>query len=170
VYRRGRPFWSGPGPERHRGIREGHTTGPEHELDADAPCSGKAPAAAPPAWLDREVKIGANCSIGPGATSYYDVSIGNGTLVGDRASVREQCRIGSECAIARNVPYHHTTVGDRTKIVDSTRVTGNCTIGNEVFIRPLVSMTNNYAIGKDGYAEDGPTVVVHANLLPGASW
>jgi acetyltransferase-like isoleucine patch superfamily enzyme len=127
--------------------------------------------------FERSVRIGANSSIGPHAVIYYDVEIGQNTLIGDGASIREQCRIGSRCIISRYVTINYnTTVGDGTKIMDLTHITGNCTIGRDVFCSILVSTTNDNAIGAQGYSEenivgptihDGAMIGANANLLPG---
>jgi acetyltransferase-like isoleucine patch superfamily enzyme len=127
--------------------------------------------------FERTISIGANASIGPHAIIYYDVTIGENTLIADGASIREKCRIGSRCIISRYVTINYnTTVGDRTKVMDLTHVTGNMTIGNDVFISVNVGSTNDNAIGKAGYSEDrvlGPTIEdgaavgVGASLLPG---
>ena len=127
--------------------------------------------------FERQTTIGANCSVGPNATIYYDVRVGESTLVADGASIRERCRVGSKCIVARNVTLNYNArIGDRTKIMDCTHVTGNCTIGNDVFISVLVGMTNDNAMGKRGYSEesilgptieDGALVGAKANLLPG---
>lgn len=127
--------------------------------------------------FEREVVVGANCAIGPNAVIYYDVSVGENTLIGDGASVREQCRIGSECIISRYVTINYNaTIGDRTKVMDLTHITGNCRIGNDVFVSVQVSTTNDNSMGIKGYSEEfvlGPTVEdeamvgAKANLLPG---
>jgi len=44
--------------------------------------------------FERRISIGRECVIGPSATIYLDVEIGDNVLVGDGASIREQCRIG----------------------------------------------------------------------------
>lgn len=41
---------------------------------------------------------------------YYDVMIGERSLIGDGASIREQCRIGSRTVIGRHVPGRLTTM------------------------------------------------------------
>jgi acetyltransferase-like isoleucine patch superfamily enzyme len=127
--------------------------------------------------FERRVSIGANSSIGPHAVIYYDVDIGEHTLIGDGASIREQCRIGSYCIISRYVTINYnTTVGDGTKIMDLTHITGNCHIGKDVFCSVLVSTTNDNAIGANGYSEEsivgpiiqnGAMIGANANLLPG---
>lgn len=126
--------------------------------------------------FDRKVKIAENCSIGPHVTIYYDVEIGQNTLLGDGASVREKVRIGSFCIIARLVTINYeTTIGNRTKIMDSTHITGNATIGDDVFISLLVGTTNDNAMGASGYSSEhvlgpqignGAMVGVGATFLP----
>lgn len=127
--------------------------------------------------FEKKVEIKANSSIGPHAVIFYDVVIGENTLLGDGASIREQCRIGSHCIISRYVTINYnTTVGDKTKIMDLTHVTGNCIIGKDVFVSVNVGMTNDNTIGKAGYDESrvqGPTIEegavigAGATLLPG---
>lgn len=126
--------------------------------------------------FDRRVVIGANSSIGPHAVVYYDVEIGNNTLLGDGASIREKCRIGSYCIVARYVTVNYnTTIGDRTKIMDLSHITGNGSIGNDVFISVLVGTTNDNSMGQMQYDEgrvlgptvhDGAAIGVGASLLP----
>lgn len=126
--------------------------------------------------FEKIIIIGDNCSIGPHCTIYYDVIIGNNTLVGDNASIREKCRIGEYCIISRSVTINYNAIiGNRTKIMDLTHITGNCRIGDDVFISILVKTTNDNAIGKYGYDEEkiiGPTIQngaligAGANLLP----
>ena len=41
----------------------------------------------------REVAIGEHCCVGPNAVIYCDVQIGDSTLVGDAASIREKSRV-----------------------------------------------------------------------------
>ncbi len=105
------------------------------------------------------------------------MEIGENTLLGDGASIREKCRIGSYCVIARYVSVNYNTViGNHTKIMDQTHITGNCKIGNHVFISTMVGTANDNAGGRKGYNEEaitGPTVEDHvfvglgASLLPG---
>lgn len=124
----------------------------------------------------RSVRIGKNCSIGPNAVVFYDVEIGEGTLLGDGASIREQGRIGSRCIISRYVTLNYNVrVGDRTKVMDLTHLTGNCVVGNDVFVSIHVSTVNDNALGGEGYdaeriigptLEDGCAIGANAVLLP----
>ncbi len=127
--------------------------------------------------FEKRIIIGENSSIGPHAIIFYDVEIGSNTLIGDGASIREQCRIGSRCIISRYVTINYNTIiGERTKIMDLTHITGNCKIGNDVFISITVGMTNDNLPGASGYDEerivgptlsDGAIVGAGATLLPG---
>lgn len=127
--------------------------------------------------FDKMLTIGSDCCIGPHAVVYYDVRIGNNTLIGDGASIREKCQIGSWCVIGRNVAINYNSkVGDRTKIMDLAIVTGNCIVGDDVFISLSVVMANDNIPGMRVYNENrikGP--IIHnravigagATLLPG---
>ena len=125
-----------------------------------------------PLSFARRVRIGANSSIGPNAVVYYDVEIGENTLIGDGASIREGCRIGSRSVIGRNVAVNYNaTIGDRTKVMDQAIVTGNCRVGSDVFISMSVTMANDNAIGRSGYddaAMQGPTIEDGAVIGTGA--
>ncbi|MGX1238444.1 UDP-3-O-[3-hydroxymyristoyl] glucosamine N-acyltransferase [Bradyrhizobium japonicum] len=124
------------------------------------------------AWVD----IGADCSIGPHAVIFYDVSLGAGTLIGDGASIREQSRIGSKTVIGRYVTVNYNTqIGDRVRVQDHTWLAGNMTIEDDVFISGCVGTSNDNAIGRNGYDGSpmlGPNIArgaaigVGANLLP----
>jgi acetyltransferase-like isoleucine patch superfamily enzyme len=127
--------------------------------------------------FERTVVIGSNCSIGPNAVIYYDVEIGQNTLIGDGASIREKCKIGSYCIISRYVTVNYgVTIGDRTKVMDLTHITGDCRIGDDVFISLNVGMTNDNALGRLEYdpqrivgpvIEDQAAIGAGATILPG---
>lgn len=126
--------------------------------------------------FERKITIGKNSSIGPHAVIFYDVEIGENTLLGDGASIREKCRIGSYCILSRYVTVNYnTTIGSRTKIMDNTHITGNCTIGDDVFISIMVGTTNDNVVRGDfdekrivgPIIEDGVVIGVGASLLPG---
>jgi acetyltransferase-like isoleucine patch superfamily enzyme len=126
--------------------------------------------------FDTEVYIGAGSSISPHAIIYCDVVIGESTLVGDAASIRECSRIGSRCVIGRHVTVNdHTVVGDRTKVLDSSRITGR--IGSDVFIGQMggFSEDNSPQAEFDNarlcnpVIEDGAMIGVGASLLPGVT-
>jgi len=123
------------------------------------------------------VKISSGCSIGPNVVIYYDVEIGDKTLIGDGATIREQVRIGSRCLIAPYVAINYNTViGDRTKVMALTHLAGNCQIAEDVFISTGVFTTTDNSMGGAKYSEEaivGPRIEREAKigagviLLPG---
>ena len=129
--------------------------------------------------FERRVLIGSDTSVGPHAVIYYDVEIGEHTLIGDGASIREQCRIGCYSLISRYVTINYNaTVGHRTRILDFSHITGNCIIGNDVFISTMIATTNDNALGREGYneqqikgpiIEDGAMIAANVTLLPGVT-
>jgi len=118
------------------------------------------------------VQIGANCSIGPHVVIYYDIKIGENTLIGDGASIRELCRIGSRCVVGRHVTLNYnTSVGDDIKIMDHSWLAGNMRVGNRVFISGGVLTANDNMMGKHGYQEErivGPSICDDAVIGAGA--
>lgn len=127
--------------------------------------------------FERFARVGAGSSVGPHAILYYDTVIGENTLIGDGASVREQCRIGNRCILSRYVTVNYNTrIGDGTKIMDLTHVTGNCVIGKNVFVSLTVGMTNDNVVRSGEYdelrvkgptIEDGAVIGAGVTLLPG---
>jgi acetyltransferase-like isoleucine patch superfamily enzyme len=126
--------------------------------------------------FERRLTIGEGCSIGPHAVVYYDVEIGARTLVGDGASIREQCRIGEHVIVGRYVTLNYAVrVGPGTKIMDHAWLAGNMTIDEGVFISGGVTTANDQALGARGYDESrvqgprirrGSSIGVGAILLP----
>lgn len=124
----------------------------------------------------KTTKIGKGCVISPHAVIYSDVELGEGTLIGDHASVREQSRIGKNCIIGRSVTvFYNAAIGDNTKIMDHTNITGNIKIGSRVFISTLVATTNDNNFGKLNYDNsiikgpvigDDVSIGAGANILP----
>ena len=95
-----------------------------------------------PKFIEK-ITIGENCAVGPHAVIYYDVEIRNNTLIGDGASIRENCKIGSYCIIGRHVDVNYeSTIGNHTKIMDFA-VIERSIIGKNVFISMHVSMAND---------------------------
>lgn len=116
--------------------------------------------------------IGANSSVGPHAVIYQDVQIGENCLIGDAASIRESCRIGKAVVVGRHVTLNYAVVlHDRVKIMDHSWLGGNQTIGEAAFISGLVGMTNDNAMGREGYDESqiqGPSVGANVRIGAGA--
>lgn len=122
--------------------------------------------------FNRKITIGDNCSISPHAVIFYDVTIANNTLIGDGASIREQCTIGSFCIISRYVTINYNTkIGSHVKIMDLTHITGNMVIEDNVFVSTMVATTNDNELGGKGYTEHivGPHIKSGAMIGAGAS-
>jgi acetyltransferase-like isoleucine patch superfamily enzyme len=102
--------------------------------------------------------------------------IGDHTLIGDGASIREETRIGSKTVIGRHVTVNYNTqIGDMVKVQDHSWLAGNMTIEDEVFISGGVGTSNDNALGRAGYHEAlsrgpyiarGAAIGVGANILP----
>ncbi len=127
---------------------------------------------------EKILSIGKGCSIGPHAVIYYEVQIGEYTLVGDGASIREQCDVGAYSLISRCVTVNcNTHIGNRVKIMDNTHITGNAWVGDNVFISTGVSTTNdNFKHAQyDEARMQGPSIMRFARigagviLLPGVT-
>jgi len=123
--------------------------------------------------FERRAVIGANTSIGPHALIYYDVEIGENTLIGDGASIREQCRIGAMVIVGRHVTINYNVkVGSGTKIMDHSWLAGNMVVEDEVFISGGVLTANDNDLGRLEYKAErvqGPTIRKRAAIGVGAS-
>lgn len=161
----------------HVVIGDGVTIGEEVEIFPGA-IVGREPkgagATSRPIEFARTIAIGDRCSIGPHVIIYYDVAIGEGTLIGDGASIREQCRIGSHCILSRYVTVNYQTIiGDRVKVMDLTHLTGNMVLEDDCFVSCLVASMNDNVV-REGFGdhivgpvvESGATVGGGAILLP----
>ena len=142
------------------------------------PKSAKGVLARPISFVSKIV-IGNQVSIGPCAIIYYDVEIGDASLIGDAASIRENCKIGNHSVIGRHVTVNYNVqIGDRTKIMDHSWLAGNMRIGNDVFISGGVLTTNDNMLGGKSYSaervqgpfiDDGVMIGVAVAILPGVT-
>ena len=123
----------------------------------------------------RQVKIGRGCLLGPHATIYCDVEIGDATLIGDGASIREETVIGERCVISRYVTINYRSrIGNRTKVLDHSWICGEIDIGNDVMISGGVLTSNDNTLGRTDFnaqmrgpiIEDGAVIGIGARLLP----
>ncbi len=93
------------------------------------------------------VVIGDNSIIGTGAIVYAGCRLGEGVLVADTASVREDVVIGVYTIIGRNVTIENRVIiGARCKIMTHAYICSFSEIGDDCFIAPCVATSNdNYA-------------------------
>lgn len=92
----------------------------------------------------RLTRIGSGSIIGSNAVLYTGITIGNRVLIGDLASIREDCYLDHDAVIGRNVMIMYQVVlGERTRVIDGAILTGNMLIENDVFIGPGVISIND---------------------------
>jgi len=123
--------------------------------------------------------IGAGCVIGCNVVLYTGITLGEGVLICDLASVREGCMLEDQVVLGRQVVVNYDThIGKRTRIQDQANITGNVLIEEDVFISMNVTTANDNDIylsrfGFVPYRLQGPVirrfaVIGHgATLLPG---
>ncbi len=131
----------------------------------------------PPMVEERKVVVGSGCTIGPNAVIHYDVSIDENTLIGDGASIREQCIIGKGCIIGTHVTVgYNVRINNFVKVMEYTHVVGKSLVEDDVFISLNVAMANDPFLGARGYKEEdirgvvirrGALISLGATLLPG---
>jgi UDP-3-O-[3-hydroxymyristoyl] glucosamine N-acyltransferase len=137
------------------------------------------PAITRPVSRAHNTVVGRACSIGPHAVLYAGSIVGDETLIGDGASIREGSIVGYRCVIGRMVTVNYNViVGDETKVMDHTWLAGNMSIGRRVFISGGVMTANDQRFGQgvgDGESLRGPTIEdgvrigAGAILLPGTT-
>jgi UDP-2-acetamido-3-amino-2,3-dideoxy-glucuronate N-acetyltransferase len=70
--------------------------------------------------------------------------VGAGTSVWHHAHVRDGARVGQECVIGKNVYVDvHAVVGDRCKLQNNVSVYHGVHIGDDVFVGPSATFTND---------------------------
>lgn len=122
----------------------------------------------------RPLLIGAGCVIGANAVLYTGSQIGEQVLIGDLASLREDCIIGNQSVIGRGVlVMYQTSIGERTRVIDGAILTGQMTIESDVFIGPGVNSINDDDVylkrfGLEPFEVRGPTVRRFALIGAGA--
>lgn len=115
----------------------------------------RSPALSRPSDRGGTVTVGVRCSIGSHAVVYNDVEIGDGSLLGDYASVREHCRVGTRCIIGRGASLHPSAhVGDGTRIYDHSHIATGARIGRDCFLGARVTMTSDNALGSLPYGPE----------------
>jgi dTDP-4-amino-4,6-dideoxygalactose transaminase/acetyltransferase-like isoleucine patch superfamily enzyme len=122
-------------------------------------------------------QIGNGSLIGTSAILYRGSRIAEHVLVADQATVREQSQVGAYTIIGRGVAIENrVTVGTRTKIEAGAYIASLSTIGDDCFVAPEVTVTNDNFMGrteerkkhfKGITIQNGGRVGANATLLPG---
>jgi acetyltransferase-like isoleucine patch superfamily enzyme len=158
----------------HRGTKIGHNIYIE-----DGAILGRIPrsgvASARKVGEVKPLEIGNNCVIGAHSIIYAGTKIGDDTMVGDLASIRENNIIGNRVIVGRLVMIEpNTKIGDNVKIQTGTHITGDAVIENDVFFGDEVSTSNDNSMGrakikvyKGPYIKRGARIGSNSTLLPG---
>jgi len=124
------------------------------------------------------LRIDEGCIVGACAVLYWGTELGAEVMVGDLASVRENCKIGRGTIIGRGVLMEcDSEIGCSSKIQTGTHITGNMVVGNHVFIGPHVVTMNDKQMGRVDLKGQyqGPRIADYARIgsnstiLPGVS-
>lgn len=117
------------------------------------------------------------CLIGALAVIYRGAEIGKSVMIADLATVREHVTIGTATIIGRGVAVeNHVTIGARCKVETGAYVTALSSIGDDCFIAPEVTFTNDQFMGrtekrflfhKGVTMERGARIGANATILPG---
>lgn len=123
----------------------------------------------------RQMMIGAGSVIGANAVLYTGLSIGTQVLIGDLASIREDCILDDQVVIGRGcLVMYDTHIGRRTRVIDGAILTGNMLVEEDVFIGPGVNSVNDNDVylkrfGLEDFSVRGPTVRRFALIGTGAN-
>ncbi|MBI2445143.1 N-acetyltransferase [Candidatus Micrarchaeota archaeon] len=95
------------------------------------------------------LEIGDNSVIGASAVLYCGTRIGRNVLIGDLASIREECEVGDFSVIGRGTMVNYQArIGQRVKIMDACIITGNMVVEDDAFIGMHAVSTNDAYMGK----------------------
>lgn len=118
-----------------------------------------------------------HCIIGSQAVIYRGALIEQGVMIADLATVREQTVIGPYTIVGRGTAIENkVAIGARCKIETNAYVTALSTIGDDCFIAPEVTFTNDNFLGRTrerfrrhrGVTMlNGARVGANATILPG---
>ena len=121
--------------------------------------------------------IGAGCLIGTSVVIYAGATLEARILVADLASIREEVDIGTETIVGRNVTVENRTrIGARCKLEANAYITAISEIGDDCFIAPEVTFTNDRFLGRTQerfrlhrgpVLERGARIGANATVLPG---
>lgn len=128
---------------------------------------------------EERLRIGSGCAIGAHAVVYYDVEIGDDTLIGDHASIRECSWIGSHCVVGRMTAIdREVRFEDDSACMMACNLVSKTVVGKDVFIGAHFITTNDNALGAEGWdqertpeisIEDGARIGASVTLIPGVT-
>ena len=116
--------------------------------------------------------------IHPSAEVSEQAKIGDGTKIWNLAQVREDSVIGKNCIISKNVYIDAKAIlGDRVKVQNNVNVYHGVEIGDDVFLGPSMTFTNDFyprAFNADWeitrtYVENGASIGANATIVCGVT-
>lgn len=114
------------------------------------------------------LRIEEDCLVGTSVIIYCGTKIGKKCLIGDLASIRENCLIDDYTIIGSAVTINvNTRIGKYTKIQTGCHITGNMIIEDHVFFGPEATTMNDAYMGRtDGSVDQriGPTIKSGARI------
>ena len=119
--------------------------------------------------------IGPGSVIGANAVLYAGTRIGSRVLIGDLATLREECELDDQAVIGRAVlVMYETSVGARSRVIDGAILTGNMLVEADVFIGPGVHTINDNDVylkrfGLAPFGVQGPVIRRFALIGTGAT-
>jgi len=119
------------------------------------------------------------CIIGALVALYRGAKLGQGVMVADLASVREDVEIGKFTIIGRGVAIENDTrIGNYVKVETNAYVTAHTRIEDRCFVAPMVTMTNDNFLGrteerfkytKGPHLKKGARIGANTTLMPGVT-
>lgn len=166
----------------HAVIHAGTRIGTGVRID-DHAVIGKQPMRAARSAITRQAEelppatIGDRCLVGTHAVIYAGATIGEKVLVADLATIREHVTVGAMTIVGRGVAIENKcTIGARCKLETGSYVCALSEIGDDCFIAPEVTFTNDNFLGrtKERFKHHkGPTLKrgarlgANSTILPG---
>jgi acetyltransferase-like isoleucine patch superfamily enzyme len=117
-----------------------------------------------------KLRIGSGCAIGANVVVYYDVEIGEDTLLGDHATIREKTWIGSRCTVGRsNAIDREVRIEDGSTSMFASNIVAGTVVGKGVFIGAHLVTTNDNALGAEGWNPEAPAIAIGDGARIGAA-
>ena len=123
--------------------------------------------------------IASDVTIGTYVVIYRGAKLATGVFVADSAQIREDCSVGEFTIVGRNVTIENgCSVGARCKLETNAYITAFSTVGDDCFLAPMVTLTNDNFVGRTKERHDlikgpslasGARVGANATILPGLS-
>ncbi len=97
----------------------------------------------------KPLEIGPDTTVGAGAVLYAGTKIGCCCLIGDTSVLREGCIVGDYVIVGTGtITENCVSIGNNTKIQSGSYITAHTTIGENCFIAPMVTTTNDNFMGR----------------------